>query len=159
MPVPTGYTEDTFKDYMHGRLGKMSSIDALKWTVADGDYDEALNDTLFAYGQTDIALITGNGNIQLLRAYGRYFLWKSVAEATIKQHDYTHADSGATYKFSQMHEQAKEMMTIAADDIAALGGDVSGFAIESFPIVYTDDLYTAVDNSLDDGNEWSRLSS
>ena len=155
MAVPTSYTETTLKTYMHSVLGGLSAD--LKWTVAGGSYDEALNDTLFGYGQTDISLITGSASIQLLRAYARYFLYRSVAMATVGKMDYTHADSGATYKFSQIHKQAKEMMQIAADDITQLGGDVSGYSVDFLDIVYTDDLYTATDNSLTAGNEWSRI--
>lgn len=152
MAVPTDYTEEQLKTYMHGRLGSMASF--LKWTVADGDYDEALNDVLFAYGQTDISLITGADNIRLLRAYSKFFLWKSVAEATINEIDYTHADSGATYKHSQLHKHAKEMMDTVADDIAVLGGDVSGYAVGWHAIAYTDDLYTADDATLSSDYEW-----
>lgn len=155
MTVPTAYTETTLKTYMHTVLGALAAD--LKWTVAGGSYDEALNDTLFGYGQTDISLITGSANLQLLRAYARYFLYRSVAMATVGKMDYTHADSGATYKFSQIHKQAKEMMLVAADDIATLGGDVSGYSVDFLDIVYTDDLYTAVDSSLTAGNEWSRI--
>jgi hypothetical protein len=155
MAAPTSYTETTFKTYLDGRLGSLA--DALKWTVAGGNYDEAVNDALLAYGTDDITAISTAENINLLRAYGRYFLWKSVAEATVNEIDYTHADSGATYKHSQIHKQAKSMMDTAAADIAALGGDVSGYELTAHDIVYTDDLYTAVDASLSAENEWSRV--
>lgn len=155
MAVPTSYTETQLKTYMLGVLGGLAGD--LKWTVAGGSFDESVNDALNGYGQTDISLITGATSINLLRAYARYFLYRSVAMATVGKMDYTHADSGATYKFSQIHKQAKEMMLIAADDIATLGGDVSGYSVDFLDIVYTDDLYTATDNSLTAGNEWSRI--
>jgi hypothetical protein len=155
MAVPTAYTEDTLKAYMHGRLGGMASI--LEWTVAGGSYDEIVNDTLFGYGQTDISLITGAANIQLLRAYAGYYLWMAVAGGLANQMDYTHADSGATYKRSQLYDHALKMAQAAEDEITALGGDVSGIAVTWKDIVYTDDLYTATDNSLMAGNEWSRI--
>ena len=155
MAVPTVYTETSLKEYMHGRLGNLAA--ALRWTVADGHYNEALNDTLFAYGQTDISQITGAANINLLRAYARYFLWKSVAEATVNEIDYTHADSGATYKHSQIHKQAKEMMAASANDVDALGGDVSGYSVGWHSVVYSDDLYTADDPTITAANEWSRV--
>ena len=156
MAVPTSYTETQLKTYMHSVLGGLSAD--LSWTVAGGSYDETVNDALNGYGQTDISLITGATSINLLRAYARYFLYRSVAMATVGKMDYTHADSGAAYKFSQIHKQAKEMMQIAADDITQLGGDVSGYSVDFLDIVYTDDLYTATDNSLTAGNEWSRIS-
>ena len=155
MAAPNSYTEEEFKQYLAGRIGSMA--DHLKWTVADGDYDEAVNDALLYYGQSDITKITGQDNIQLLRAYGRYAVWKSVAEATVNQIDYTHADSGATYKHHQMYDQALGMMKQAADDVAAAGGDVSGLIVDSVPVVYENDLYTAQDNSLNASNEWSRV--
>lgn len=155
MAAPTSYTETTFKTYLDGRLGTLA--DALKWNVADGSYDEALNDALLAYGTADITTVSSAANINLLRAYGRYFLWKSVSEATVNEIDYTHADSGATYKHSQIHSQAKAMMDTAAADIAALGGDVSGYEVSAYEIEYTDDMYTALDASIDAANEWSRI--
>jgi len=155
MAAPASYTETTFKTYLHGRLGSLA--DAFQWTVAGGNYDEAVNDALLAYGESDITQITTAMNINLLRAYGRYFLWKSVAEATVNEIDYTHADSGATYKHSQIHKQAKEMMQTAAAEIAALGGDVSGYQVEAYSIEYTDDMYTALDASIDAANEWNRV--
>ena len=156
MAAPISYTEELFKAYLHGRLGSLS--DVLKWNVADGNYDEAVNDALLAYGTDDITTINTAANVNLLRAYGRYFLWKSVAEATVNKMDYTHADSGATYKHSQIHSQAKGMMAIAAGDIAALGGDISGYEVTAYEIQYTDDLYTALDVSINAANEWSRFS-
>jgi hypothetical protein len=155
MAAPTSYTETTFKTYLDGRLGTLA--DALKWAVASGSYDEALNDALLAYGTDDITTVTSAANINLLRAYGRYFLWKSVAEATVNEIDYTHADSGATYKHSQIHSQARKMMDTAAADIAALGGDISGYEVTAYDIEYTNDMYTALDASIDAANEWSRF--
>ncbi len=156
MAAPSSYTETTFKTYLDGRLGSLA--DVLKWTVAGGNYDEVVNDALLAYGTADITTVTSAANINLLRAYGRYFLWKSVAEATVNEIDYTHADSGATYKHSQIHKQAKDMMNTAAGDIAALGGDVSGYEVIAYDIEYTDDMYTALDASIDAANEWNRVS-
>ena len=156
MAAPSSYTETTFKAYLHGRLGALA--DALEWTVVGENYDEAVNDALLAYGEDDITAITTATNINLLRAYGRYFLWKSVAEATVNEIDYTHADSGATYKHSQIHKQAKDMMKVAQADIEALGGDVSGYEVNAYTIEYTDDMYTALDASIDAASEWSRIS-
>ncbi|MCC7017833.1 MAG: hypothetical protein IT564_11590 [Rhodospirillales bacterium] len=155
MAAPTSYTETTLREYLHGRLGSLASV--LGWNVADGSYNEAVNDVLLAYGTADITTVSGAANINLLRAYGRYFLWKSVAEATVNEIDYTHADSGATYKHSQIHKQAKDMMKLVADEIVALGGDVSGYEITAYEIEYTDDMYTALDASIDSANEWSRI--
>ena len=157
MTVPASYTETTLKEYMHIVIGPMSASNVLNFTVAGGSYDEALNDTLFGYGQTDISQISGQSNIQLLRAYARYYVWRLVAFNTANKIDYTHADSGATYKQSQMHKQAKEMMAEALADIEALGGDVVGYSVSVYGVQYTDDLYTAdaVDST---DNEWSHLS-
>jgi len=50
------------------------------------------------------------------------------------------------------------MMDTAAADIAALGGDVSGYEVTAYDIEYTNDMYTALDASIDAANEWSRFS-
>jgi len=49
------------------------------------------------------------------------------------------------------------MMQTAAAEIAALGGDVSGYQVEAYSIEYTDDMYTALDASIDAANEWNRV--
>ena len=155
MAVPTSYTETELKTYMHTVIGSMANH--LKFTVASGSYDEALNDALFSYGQTDISLITGQSSIYLLRAYARYAVWVLVVNSTANEIDYTHADSGATYKHSQLYDHAKAQADKARDDIEVLGGDVSGYAVQAYSVQYTDDLYTADATGTTD-NEWSRLS-
>jgi len=48
-------------------------------------------------------------------------------------------------------------MNTAAADIAALGGDISGYEVTAYDIEYTDDMYTALDASIDADNEWRRV--
>ena len=55
MAIPAGYTEATLKEYMHTVLGPVATT--LGWTVADGDYDEAANEAVAAYGVDDVAAV------------------------------------------------------------------------------------------------------
>ena len=62
MAAPTSYNEAELKDYMDTMLGATATV--LTWTVAGGQYDEAVNETLLAYGVDDIDEIIGRANIR-----------------------------------------------------------------------------------------------
>jgi hypothetical protein len=86
----------------------------LGWTVDGGDYDEALNETLLAYGQTDITLISGDDNLRKLRALGRVEVWRAVmADVSL---DYDFKADGGDYRRSQMYEQARDQFHRALDE-------------------------------------------
>lgn len=104
MALPTGYTEATFKAWLHAELRDVAS--ALSWTVDGGDYNEIVNEALFAYGADDIEAIAGRDNLRKLRALGRVELWRAVMSALAGDYDYR-TESGASYSRSQAHAQAK----------------------------------------------------
>ena len=86
MPLPSSYTEDGFKAYLHGRLNRGGVADAFGWTVASGSYDEVVNDVLLAYGVADIAEAT---DVAKLRALGNLALWQAAKEAAVLEVDYS----------------------------------------------------------------------
>lgn len=114
MAAPTTYTELTFKQYLHTALGAVAEV--LGWTVADGAYNEIVNETLLAYGVDSIASVSGRDNIRKLRALGRVELWRAVVSETATDFDYK-ADGG-DYKRSQAHQQAKAALEAAQDEAA-----------------------------------------
>ena len=155
MAVPTSYTEAELITYMDGVIGTTSNYLSFTSGAPPTSYDEAFNNVQLAFPFTDIATVTGQENIALLRAYARYFVWELVANNTVIEFDYRHADSQADYKRSQIFKQANKMIDIARRDLEALGGDVSGYDVGYLSVEYTEDLYTASDSN--GQNEWDRI--
>lgn len=114
MAAPSSYTEETFRAYLDTALGAVA--DVLGWTTGAGDYDEAVNETLLAYGVDDITSVRGRDNIRALRALGRAEIWRAVVAETASDFDFR-ADGG-DYKRSQIHTQAVEALRRAEDEAA-----------------------------------------
>lgn len=123
MAAPTSYTETTFKTYLDALIGAVA--DALGWSVLGGQYNEALNEALLAYGADDIATITGTENIRKLRTLGRAEVWRAVLAEVAADYDFE-ADGGS-YKRSQVYEHARRMFEAAVTE--ALVYD-SNYAVE-----------------------------
>jgi len=131
MAVPTAYTEDEFAGFLHGELGDVAA--ALDWSVASGDYDEIINETLISYDADDIADVDEIGR---LRALGRVALWKAALYSLAARYDFE-ADGGR-YDRSQMHDMAKRNLMMAEDDALRYA---DWYVIEHTAIQY-DDPYT-----------------
>lgn len=121
MPAPTAYTEQELADYMHGVLGNDEMARALNWSVDDGDYEDAVDETLLAYGVDDVATVTGRNNIRKLRAYARRELWRTVMQRTVGKHDTQAAVEGGGESHSQIHAHARKMFRMAEDEVQRLG--------------------------------------
>ncbi|MFW6182848.1 MAG: hypothetical protein ACOC8X_03555 [Chloroflexota bacterium] len=115
MAIPTGYTEDELAQYMHETLGADDVARQLDWTPEEGHYDEAVFETLMAYGTDDIESITGLQNIRRLRAIARRELWRLVMQRTVHQRD-TNTEGGND-AHSQVHRHAREMFKMADKDV------------------------------------------
>lgn len=111
MPLPSSYTEDGFKAYLHGRLNRGGVADAFGWTVASGSYDEVVNDVLLAYGVADIAEAT---DVAKLRALGNLTLWQAAKEAAVLEVDYS-AD-GASFSREAIFRHIETMLGQATYD-------------------------------------------
>ena len=120
MAVPASYTEKTLAEFMHVSLGKTAKALAINFGPEDaGDYAEAVNDALLAYGTDNIATISGMANIQKLRVLARVHAWQYVVNNFAALYDFS-ADGGS-YHRSQMFKQAKESLALA--QLAALPYD------------------------------------
>ena len=118
MAIPASYTEKTLAEYMHVMLGKVAKALDLHFGPSDaGDYAEAVNDALLAYGAEDIATITGSTNFQKLRALARVAAWRFVVTNFAALFDFS-AD-GASYNRSQLFEHATRALTLAEEAAAA----------------------------------------
>lgn len=112
MPAPTSYTEKSLAEYMHLTLGKVAKALDLHFAPdGPGDYAEAVNDTLLAYGAEDIATITGMANIKKLRALAAACAWQYVVNNFAALYDFS-AD-GASYSRSQLFENAQKALQVA----------------------------------------------
>jgi len=129
MAAPTSYTEQTLADFMLTCLQDVAT--QLGWTAL-ADVQEAINETLLAYGVTTIA---GATDIRKLRALARREVWHQVASATAGDYDFT-AD-GATYNRSQVHAQALQEFQAASADAGAF----EGFQVEATAVEYEHDPY------------------
>lgn len=133
MPVPTSYTEEELAQYMHAALGK--TAEALNLT-APASYEEAVNDALLAYGQTDITQITGAAAIQKLRALARVAAWRFVIANFAALYDFS-ADGGS-YSRSQLLANAKEALKMAEDAALPYGENYAGKIVK---VRHVDDPY------------------
>ncbi len=111
MPLPSSYSEESFKAYLHGRLNRGGVAEAFGWTVAAGSYDEIVNDTLLAYGVTDVADAT---DLAKLRALGHLALWEAAKEAAVLEVDYS-AD-GASFSREAIFRHIETMLGQARYD-------------------------------------------
>src|SRR5688500_72219 len=94
MAVPASYTEKTLAEFMHVSLGKTAKALAINFGPNDaGDYAEAVNDALLAYGTNDIGTISGFANIMKLRALARVYAWQHVVNNFATLFDFS-ADGG-----------------------------------------------------------------
>ena len=112
MPVPTAYTEKELAEFMHKRLGKVAKVLQLHLDPnGPGDYEEAVTDSLLAYGTDDIATISGAEKIQRLRALALVAIWHHVITNWTTLYDFQ-AD-GSSYDRSQMFKNAQEALKLA----------------------------------------------
>lgn len=89
--------------------------DLLGWTSATSDLQEAVNETLLAYGVDNISEISGRENIRRLRAFARYQAWNAVVNATAGYYNFS-ADNGR-FDRSQINAQARENLKSAESDL------------------------------------------
>ncbi len=143
MALPTAYTEATFKTYLHATAGDVASV--LGWSVAGGDYDEIVNETLFAYGVDDISEVTGRDNLRKLRALGRVALWRQASHDAAARFDFS-ADGGS-YSRSQIGKAIGAALAQAEYDALAYS---DALVIEKTRVTYAD-YYTPPD--LDDDED------
>src|SRR5512138_337717 len=112
MPIPASYTEKTLAEYMHAMLGKTAKALDLHFGPNDaGDYVEAVNDALLAYGTEDIGAISGIRNIKKLRSLALVCAWQYVMNNFTALYDFS-AD-GAKYDRSQMVANARKSLELA----------------------------------------------
>lgn len=137
MAQPTSYTEATLKSYMDTVIGEMA--DVLGWTVGAGDFDESLNDALNLYGEQTIGDISGQANIQKLRALARVAVWRNVKQAVAAFFNFRDP-AGAQYSRAQLREAA-EAALVDAESEAMANGWLDAYEVDMLEIEYEHDPY------------------
>lgn len=132
MSAPTTITESELKAYLHATLDSYISS-FLVWTVAGGSYDYIVEDALIEYGAEDTDDIDSIEEVKLMRACGRYCMWKKVVAATVGLCDST--DSEISDKASQINAQARKAMADERSEMedakALVDGDSTGVRVYS----------------------------
>jgi len=141
MAAPTSYTETTLADFMKAAIGDLATT--LGWTATPTNYQEPVNETLLAYGVTDITTISGTANIRKLRAIARVQVWRQVVAAVAGDFDFE-ADDGK-FSRSQVQEMARQALALAESDAAAVGG-LEGYEVGIDTVVHVHDPYRYVED-------------
>jgi len=131
MAAPASYSESSLLRYMDDVLGAVA--DALGWTAASIEITEALNETLLAYGVSDVTGIAGISNLRKLRALARREAWR--AAMTEAAADYDFENEAGVMKRSQVFAQAQKAYVQAANE-ALIYDDQYNVAIET--VAYAD---------------------
>lgn len=145
MAYPASYTETSLAEYMHATLGAMAT--RLGWTVDDGDYTEAVNEAVAAYGTDDISGITGRDELRKLRALARREVWRLVVQSLAAYYEFS--TDGQSFKPNQMSAQAQAALAQAEADCVALGaGDDANYRVEIDSVIYPADPYVYYPDSV-----------
>lgn len=132
MSIPTGYDETGCANLM------LSYIDAVAgqmgWTGLS-NVQESVNETILAYGVTDIANCT---DIRKVRTLARREIWRQVRAATSGSHDFE-ADGGK-YSMSQIHAMACSEFDIASNDAVPFDTQLG---VKITAVTYNQDPYRA----------------
>lgn len=140
MALPTAYTEPELSAFMHAVLGDVAT--ALGWSTDDERFDEAVNDTLLAYGVDDIDDAT---DIPKLRALARIEAWRAATDSLASRFDLS-AD-GQSASRSQMVEHARGRYR---DAVRRASSYDPAYRVVRHPLRYTNDPIALV-SSEDDG--------
>lgn len=132
MAIPSAYTESDLAAYMRNVTKAVSDVLGL---VA-GDFAEAVNDALSAYGVSGIADAT---DIAKLRMLAKVAAWRTVNDALITT-AYDFSADGGSYKLSQMKAGAEKALELAEQ----AAGASAAYAIEIGTLTRPHDPYVSV---------------
>lgn len=133
MAAPSSYTEETLAAFMLAALNKVAA--SLGWTSL-ADVQEAVNDTLLAYGVSDISAAT---DVTKLRALARVAVWQQVVAAVAVAYNFS-ADGGS-YSRSQLQDMALKALAQAQTMAASYDPN---YRITTAKIVYKHDPYLPI---------------
>jgi len=121
MAISSYADEAALAGYMHRVLGRDELAQALDWSVARDDYQDAVDETLLVMDVTDVSTVTATTDLRKLRAVARAEVWRLVMSRTAG--DYDVSLDGDSYKRAQLHKHAAAMFNQAKAEAVALGAD------------------------------------
>lgn len=131
MALPDAYTEASLAEYMAACLGAFGT--ALGWDTLRGDYAEAVNDAIVAYGVDDISEAT---DIPKLRVLARVAIWEAAVAASASF--YGLSTAGQSLSRQQMQEQAARALAVARRQALAYR---DAYAVTTTSVRYARDVY------------------
>lgn len=142
MALPESYTEAEFAAYLHGELGDIAGL--LGWTVAGGSYDEIINDTLIAYGESDIEAIAGDTAVVKLRRIGKYVAWSRAVEQLAGKYDYR--ENNEQYDLASLQKRAQVSLRQSERDVSQYGIGPNVIGVKR--VIRTQEPYAYIDPEL-----------
>lgn len=111
MAVPTAYDETDLAQFMLTTLGEIAGT--LGWGLATPILDEAVNDTLLAYG---VSTAADAANIPKVRAYARRSAWQMAVASLSARFDFE--TDGQKFSRNQMVKAAQIALAKAEAEVA-----------------------------------------
>lgn len=142
MAIPTVYSATSLAVYLKYVPGDIIAV--LGWDENTPQVQEAVNDALLEYGDTDISAITGSDGIRRLRALGRRAIWRAIVQTTANWYSIT--DNGQKLERQQVHDHAVAQLAQADDDCRAAGADPA-LAVGVLNVQRVRDPYVVVPDS------------
>lgn len=157
MPAPASYTEQTLAQYMHTIITNDDKVTelvtTLLWNVANGSYEEAVNEAMLVMGVSDVTSLTSLESIRQLRAVARMELWRLVVQRTVASIQVS--DGVTAVSRQQIWEHAKAMLEMATAEAVSLGVVVNAaYQVGKTAVRHTADFYRYGEST---DNEWSRV--
>ena len=133
-PVPVSYSETELKSFMATILGPVA--DALGWTVVANSFDEAVTDTLLAYGESDIADAT---DITKLRALAAVAVWRQAQQAAAGLFNWS--TFGDKYDMADVQSRIAKSLALAESNAVNYSAD---YAVAFTNVRFSQDPYRSV---------------
>lgn len=143
MASKTTLTIAELKAYMESVMGDTAT--KLGWRAGDGDFDEPVNNVLYALGLEDLSTIDSLAEVNQVRMVARVEAWRAAMYYTVHEHGHSAGapGTGSTNR-ADIHRHAKEMFGLAIVELQqrypALGVTLSR-RVSVVPISYPGDPY------------------
>ncbi len=119
MPVPTTYTDATLAVYAQGEVRDLAEM--LGWSLAAGDFEEAVTDALLACGLSAASGAASSNDIRRLRAEVVLAALRRIRRGVASRYDFTSGDQ--SFSRSQAAEMVDGALAEAERTLLEVGGD------------------------------------
>lgn len=145
MAIKTTLTENELKTFMFAVLGKTAT--KLGWSIGNNDFDEPVNEVLYALGASDFTFVSTQSDVSKCRTIARVEVWRAAMYYTA--HEATHSvgapGTGQTSR-GEIHRHCQEMFQLAQSELNSkypeLAPETGGWAVDRVPVKYDNDVYS-----------------